>query len=158
MWTLDGPDPIVRALTALGLPPVFDPEHRPGGARDEDEPVLAESLIAAGEMRAGPAPVPGRGGAAGPWGDTVQDREFGQALLYRRLERTIADWQWATDAAPSRAGAAAEAAMFAAHALVAAHADPDSEHTEDDLAEAEESLQAALVLVRAARPAPQNQD
>ncbi|NYH51078.1 MULTISPECIES: hypothetical protein [Nocardiopsis] len=120
--------------------------------------MLAESLIAAGEMQAGPAPVPGRGGAAGPWADTVQDRELAQALLYRRMERTIADWQWATDTAPSRAGAAAEAAMFAAHALVAAHADPDSEHAEGDLEEAEESLRAALVLVRTARPAAQKQD
>ncbi|WP_223830241.1 hypothetical protein [Nocardiopsis quinghaiensis] len=148
----------MRALTALGLPPLFDPEHRPDGARSEDEPVLAESLIAAGEMRAGPAPVPGRDGAPGSWADTVQDRELAQALLYRRMERTIADWQWATDPAPSRAGAAAEAAMFAAHALVAAHADPGSEHTEGDLEEAEQSLRAALVLVRTAQPSPQKQD
>ncbi|WP_435110811.1 hypothetical protein [Nocardiopsis synnemataformans] len=147
------PGPIVRALTALGLPPVFDPQHRSGGASEEDVPALTQSLIAAAEIQAGPDSVRPGEGAPNAWAHAVQDREVGQALLYRRMERTVSDWQWATDPAPSRPGAAAEAAMCAAHALIAVHSAPDGHHVRAALEEAEDALLAAVVLVRGSRSA-----
>ncbi|WP_017572780.1 hypothetical protein [Nocardiopsis halotolerans] len=146
------PEPIVRALTALGLSPVFDPQHRDGGARSEDVPALAQSLIAAAEIQAGPEPVRGRDGPPSAWAHAVQDPKVAQALIYRRMERTVGDWQWATDEAPSPPGAAAEAAMYAAHALIAVHSADDPEHAGAAMDEAEEALWAAIVLVRGSRP------